>query len=41
MTAVNGEVDNSGIVLTSGCHGLVEVDHYPRIEESGRIHKWL
>ena len=39
--AVDGEVGSSGIALTRGCHGLVEVDHYPWIEESVRSHKWL
>ena len=39
LMVVNGEVDSSGIALTSGCHGLVEFDHYPRIEESIRSHK--
>ena len=41
LTAVNGKADSSGIALTSGCHGLVEVNHYPRIEELVSIHKWL
>ena len=39
LMAVNSEADSSGIVLTSGRHGLVEVDHYSRIEESVRSHK--
>ena len=39
LTTVNGEADSSGIAFTSGRHGLVEVDHYPRIEESARSHK--
>ena len=33
LTAANGEADSSEIVLTLGRHGLVEVDHYPQIEE--------
>ena len=41
LTTVNGEANSSGIALTSGHHGLVEVDHYPQIEESARSHKWL
>ena len=41
LTVVNGEADSNGIVLTVGRHGLVEVDHYPQIEESTRRHKWL
>ena len=34
LMTVNGEVDSTGIALTAGRHGLVEVEHYPRIEES-------
>ena len=41
LTVINGEADSSGIALTSRRHGLVEVNHYPQIEESARSHKWL
>ena len=41
LVAVNGETDSSGIALPSGCHGLVEVNHYSWIEELARSHKWL
>ena len=41
LTAIDGEADSSGIGLTAGHHGLVEVDHYPWIEESTRSHEWL
>ena len=41
LAVVNGEADSSGIALPLGRHGLVEVNHYPRIEESARSHKWL
>ena len=41
LMPINGEVDNSGIALTTGRHGMVEVDHYPRIEELTRSHKWF
>ena len=33
LMVVDGEADSSGIVLTEGGHGLVEINHYPRIEE--------
>ena len=41
LTVGDGEADNSGIALTAGRHRLVEVDHYPWIEESARSYKWL
>ena len=41
LTVVDGEADSSGIAYTSGRHGLVEVNHYPQIEESARSHKWF
>ena len=33
LAVVNGERDSSGIALPSRRHGLVEVNHYSRIEE--------
>ena len=41
LKAINGEANSGGIALSSRRHGLVEVNHYPRIEESVRSHKWL
>ena len=39
--AVNGEMKSSKVALTSGCHGLVKIDHYSRVEESAQGHKQL
>ena len=41
LVAVNGEMNSSGIALPSRRHGLVEVNHYSRIEELAWSHKWL
>ena len=41
LSAINGELKNSRVALTSGCHGLVEIDHYSKVEEPMRGHKRL
>ena len=41
LTVLVGEENSNVIALTEERHGLVEVDHYPRIEESTRSRKWL
>ena len=33
LTAINGEVNSSGVAFTSGSHGLVKVNHYSWIEK--------
>ena len=38
LTAINGEANSGGIALSSGRHGLVEVDHYPRIDDELKSH---
>ena len=41
LPAINGKLKSSRVALTPGCHGLVEVDHYSRVEEPMRGHKRL
>ena len=38
---INGEVNSSGMALTSRRHGLVKVNHYSRIEKSTWSHERL
>ena len=33
LSAINGEMKSSRVAFTPGCHGLVKIDHYSRVEE--------
>ena len=39
--AINREMDNNRMRYSSGCHGMVELDDHPGVEESARGHKRL
>ena len=41
LAAINREIDNSRIRYSPGCHGMVELDDHPRVEELGRGYKRL
>ena len=38
---LNREMDNSRMRYSPGCHGMVELDDHPRVEEPARGHKRL
>ena len=41
LAAINREMDNSRMRYSPGCHGMVELDDHPGVEESARDHKSL
>ena len=41
LATINQEMDNSRMRYSSGCHGMVEIDDHPRVEELARGHKRL
>ena len=41
LAAINQEMDYSGMRYSPGCHGMVELDDYPGVEEPVRGHKRL
>ena len=41
LAAINREMDNSRMRYPPGCHGVVELDDHPGVEESSRGHKRL
>ena len=41
LVAIDREMDNNGIGYSPRCHGMVELDDYPGVEESTQGHKRL
>ena len=41
LVAINLEMDNSRLRYPFGCHGMVELDDHPGLEEPTRGHKRL
>ena len=41
LAAINREMDNSGMRYSPGCHGMVELDDHPGVEEPTWGHKRL
>ena len=41
LATINREMDDSGMRYSPGCHGMVELDDYPGVEEPTRGHKRL
>ena len=41
LATINREMDNSGKRYSLGCHGMVELDDHPGVEELMRGHKRL
>ena len=41
LAAINREMDNSRMRYSPGCHGMVELDDHPEVEEPARGHKRL
>ena len=39
LATINREMDNSRMRYSLGCHGIVELDDYPGVEELTRDHK--
>ena len=41
LAAINREMDNNRMRHSLGCHGMVELNDYPGVEEPARGHKRL
>ena len=41
LAAINREMDNSRMRYSPGCHGMVELNDHPGVEEMARGHKRL